>query len=558
VNVIAETPVLIVGGGPVGLGLSLSLSQLGTPNILVEKDGGTALVMLTKGGGHNERSMEFFRRWGVRNEVVAKAMPEDYPRRTVFCTALNGHELGNSPEPPWRENSYSPERRHKIPAYLFDPILARAALATKLSDIRYNSRFEQLVQDDKGVTAELTNTVSGEPFAIRAQYIVACDGSASNVRTSLGIPFPGKDLGYSLSAMLRIDELERHHSLGKTERFLFVGTNGSWASMSAADGRGLWRFNLLYSKEKYDLDNIDIQTYLKRAFGKQIPYEFIRMAPWKRSQCCADRLRAGRVFLAGDAAHTTSPTGGLGGNTGLGDAIGLSWILDAVVRGWGSPGLLDAYEVERRPIAVRNSTMSTRNFKGWMSGGTGTDFSKVLDETSEGEAARKKAGREMAAMLYPEWYNVGIALGYRYEGSPIIVPDGTNEPPDDPSEYIPTSRPGHRAPHAWLADGRSTLDLFGRGFVLLRFGGSPPDVTPLLAGTSRRNVPLSVVDIESSDIMKLYERRLVLVRPDGHAAWRGNELPPNIDDLVETIRGGKARSSATVNGGSYKRKAVAV
>jgi hypothetical protein len=256
--------------------------------------------------------------------------------------------------------------------------------------------------------------------------------------------------------------------------------------------------------------------------------------PWRRSRLVASRYAQGRVFLAGDSAHTMSPTGGFGMNTGMGDAVDLGWKLEGALRGWAGPGLLASYDVERRPVGARNAAAAADNFRHQMSA---RDCSRILDDSPEGEAVRERVGEDIRAATRTEWECHGVVLGYRYEGSPIIVPDGSAPTVDDPANYEQTARPGHRAPHAWLSDGRSTLDLFGREFMLLRFGIDPPDPEPLLAAARRRGVPAAVADISEPSIARLYQRRLVLVRPDGHSCWRADAAPSNPEAVIDTVRG---------------------
>jgi hypothetical protein len=157
-----------------------------------------------------------------------------------------------------------------------------------------------------------------------------------------------------------------------------------------------------------------------------------------------------------------------------------------------------------------------------------------------GDAARRDFGAKFTATMRREWFTIGIQLGYRYEHSPICIPDGTEAPPDEPATYVPTARPGHRAPHAFLAPRQSTLDLFGRGFVLMRFGASPAETTDaaqLAAAAAYRAVPLRVCDVADEAVAALYGRRLVLVRPDGHVAWRSDELPADATQVIDTVRG---------------------
>jgi len=538
-----QAPVLIVGGGPVGFATALDLAQRGRRSIVVEQDAGTGLVLLAKAGYINERSMELFRRWGVADRVAHWGCPEDYPRDTTYCTALNGFPIGSDPLACARDRvppESTPEINRKVPQYVLDPLLAKIATETGLVEIRYDTRFDGLAQDEAGVTAQLTDLSSNRRYALRAEYLVAADGAQSAAREAVGIPFEGKTLDYSVSALVRIDRLERFHPLGRAERFMFIGPNGTWANMTSVDLIDLWRFTLVGSSAKLDLERLDMSAELKRALGRDdVPFEILRYVPWKRSECTAQTFRMGRVLLAGDAAHTTSPTGGHGLNTGLGDAAGLGWVLDAMLAGWGGDRLLDAYSQERRAVAMRNSSTSTRNYQHWVGGSEGTpDYSKIMLDGPEGDTARNKVGRQLSASLYSEWNSYGVAMGYRYEGSPVIVPDGTPATPDDPSVYVQTARPGHRAPHAWLAPGRSTLDLFGNGFVLLRVGRDAPEAGALSAAAKARGVPLQVVEIDSPQGATLYQSKLVLVRPDGHVAWRGDTVPADAQRLMDSVRGG--------------------
>jgi 2-polyprenyl-6-methoxyphenol hydroxylase-like FAD-dependent oxidoreductase len=531
----SDVPVLIVGGGPVGLAVALDLAWRGVRSLLVEQDACTAPVLLAKAGTLNARSLEFCRRWGIADKVAHWGAPDDYPRDTVYCTSIAGRLVGRDLAPSQRERrppESSPEMLQKCPQHVFDPILAARVAELGLTEIRYSTRLEYFDQGADRVTAHLTDTTTGAVSQLHARYLVACDGAASRVRQSLGIGFEGPTLDYSVSAMLKIDGLERFHGFGRAERFMFLGHEGTWANMTSVDFQDLWRFTLVGSEERLDPARLDLQPYLDRAFGgAAIPCEVLRVVPWRRSQCTAQRYVAGRVALVGDAAHTTSPTGGHGLNTGLGDAVGIGWMLEALVKGWGGPGLLDAYGAERRPIAIRNGSSSTRNYQGWVR--RDSDYEKIDAPGADGDAARASIGSQLSAMLYPEWNSLGIALGYRYSNSPVVVPDGSPEPEDDASAYIQSARPGHRAPHAWLEDGRSTIDLFGRGFVLLRLGALAPHVEIFTQAASAAGVPLRVEHLCEPEPVRLYERALVLVRPDGHVAWRGDQLP---DDPAAVLR----------------------
>ena len=274
--------------------------------------------------------------------------------------------------------------------------------------------------------------------------------------------------------------------------------------------------------------------------GKPFDYEILSVLRWVRRELVAESYGRGRVFIAGDAAHLTSPTGALGMNTGMQDAVDLGWKLDAVLKGWGGANLLATYEIERKPVAIRNIKASTDNLERMLAPRTThKPPPEVFQPGAAGDAARKKYGDWYTELMRHEWFMNGYHLGYRYDDSPIVVPDGTPAPPLDGQTYTQTARPGARAPHVWLEPGRSTLDLFGRGFVLLRLGrGRAVRRADRWACARERGVPLRVETHRSRPrSCRLYERRLVLVRPDGHVAWRGDAEPADARALIDAVRG---------------------
>ena len=324
-------------------------------------------------------------------------------------------------------------------------------------------------------------------------------------------------LARSTNIFVNCPELRHFDGVASAYRFILVGTDGVWASMVNIDGGDTWRLQVLGAAGRADWTEEAARAAVDQAIGMEIAYRIGAIVPWMRRELIADRFADGRCFLVGDAAHQFSPTGGYGMNTGLAESFDLSWKLAATLEGWGGPNLLASYEEERRPIAVHNAHRATVNFQRMRA--TKSDPA-VLTETPEGAAARRRIGEEIRSRMSEEWDSMGIHLGYSYAGSSITVADQTAASPSDAAHYTPSSQPGARAPHAWLADGRSTLDLFGRGFVLMDFGGDGAET--LLAAARRQSLPMRHERIADADVARLYGALLVLVRPDGHVAMRAD------------------------------------
>ncbi|MDX3713205.1 FAD-dependent monooxygenase [Streptomyces europaeiscabiei] len=290
-----------------------------------------------------------------------------------------------------------------------------------------------------------------------------------------------------------------------------------------------WRLSVYLDEEPYPDDAV---TWIREAVGAPIDVEILAAQPWSGHCVVARTSREGRVFLAGDAAHLLWPKGGFGANTRIGDAVDLGWKLAATLQGWGDMALLDSYEQERRPIAVRNVTEASSSWRA----DAQLVPDPVLDHTDAvGERVRREMGEEIRESRAKEFRCTGVQLGYRYSGSPICVPDGSPEPPDEPDEYIPSTWPGCRAPHVWLPDGSSVLDHFGRGFTLVVSGSADP--MPLVEAARGCGVPLTVLRLADPAAAELYERPLVLVRPDGHVGWRGRRAPADPVVVLDILRG---------------------
>jgi len=373
---------------------------------------------------------------------------------------------------------------------------------------------------------------------IESGFMVGADGGASPVREQLGIGMNGNPaLTYTTNVMFRCADFPALHDKGKGYRFIFIGPEGVWLTIVAVNGGDRFRMSIVGTPQKIDHSEADIRAALTRAMGRDFDYEILSVMRWVRRELVADRYGIGRVFIAGDAAHLMSPTGGFGMNTGIGDAVDLGWKLEAVVKGWGGAELLRSYEAERRPVGLRNVAEASRNLGRMLATRQRLPGPLVFEPGAAGDAERKEYGDWFAAIMRNEWFANGVMLGYRYDTSPIVWPDGTPAPPDEAATYTQTARPGARAPHVWLADGRSTLDLYGRGFTLLRLGQNAPATDNIQRAAAERGVPLTSVAIMEPNVLAAYEHRLVLVRPDGHVAWRGDDEPADSAALIDVVCG---------------------
>ncbi|AMN41763.1 FAD-dependent oxidoreductase [Rhodoplanes sp. Z2-YC6860] len=534
-----RVPVLIVGGGPVGLALAGELGWRGVPCTLIEMTDGS--IEQPKMDLVGIRTMEFCRRWGILDWVRDAPYPLDYPQDYVYLTALNGYELGREPFPgrgfePCPPES--PQKRERVPQDMFDPILRRFAERSRQVTLRYNCELISFKERPDGVKARVHDRVTGATETIEADYMVGTDGGGSTVREQLGIGMSGNAaLTYTTNVMFRCENFSELHDKGKGYRFIFIGSEGVWLTIVAVNGKDRFRMSIVGSPQKVTHTEDDIRAALTRAMGREFKYEVLSVMRWVRRELVADRYGTYRIFVAGDAAHLMSPTGGFGMNTGIGDAVDLGWKLEAVLKGWGGPSLLPSYEAERRPVGQRNVAEASRNLRRMLSTRQRLPGPEIFLNGPKNSAARKEYGEWFAGIMRQEWFANGIMLGYRYDNSPLIVPDGTPAPPDVSHPYSQTARPGARAPHVWLDDGRSTLDLYGRGFVLLKLGSAPPSTARIESAATERHVPLTVHAIAGDKVLAAYERRLVLVRPDGHVAWRADTEPADAMALIDTVRG---------------------
>ena len=532
-----QIPILIVGGGPVGLALAAELGWRGVGCMLVEQGDGT--ITTPKMNEVSTRTMEFCRRWGIVDQVLNCPFPADYPLDVAFVTSMFGYEIGRVRRPPRVSQTPEPHSPYRLQAcsqIWFDPMLRQLAQSFPHVSLRYRHRLESFAQSPDGVTAQVLDRDSGARMEIAAQYLVGCDGATSPVREALGIALEGQDiLSNPIHMYFRAPDLVRRAGRTPATFYLPVDSDGLWGNIRVIDPvNAMWRLMVDATDGTATPETVDREGYLLRGMGRPLDVEWLGVSIWKRRSVVAERYGKGRVFLAGDAVHQLSPTGALGMNSGVGDAVDLGWKLAAVLEGWGGARLLDSYDAERRPIGARNVGAATRFYANNEAFGRGR--SALNDDTADGAAQRNELGEMLVHRVGEEFRTNGLQLGYRYEDSPICIADGTAPTEDTPDIYEPTARPGHRAPHLWLGDDRTILDLFGRGYALLRFDDAP-DATAITRAARTRGVPLASHDVGGEEAASLYRRKLALVRPDGHVAWRGDAVPDDPLALIDQMRG---------------------
>ena len=494
------------------------------------------------------RTMEFCRRWGIAEEVRNRGFNADYPQDTIYVTSLTGHFLARHRQPSFAELRtpvVAAERLARCPQTIFDPILQRTAASFSSVQFWYQTRCEGVQQDANGATLTLLHSVTGEKETLRATYVAGCDGANSFLRQALGIEMEGNGtLSYNANVVFRSDELLKIHDKGPGF-YTAIGPEGRWASILAIDGGSLWRMHVSKPVDGMTFERSEAEALIRRFAGTDFRFEVVSARVWARREVVAKRYQAGRVFLLGDSAHQLPPTGGFGMNTGIGDATNLTWKLAATLAGWGGPELLASYERERLPIGRRNVLAAAGRWNE-VRDRTEPPGEAILDDGPLGEKARAGVARSLEQTIDrmnagyefgARYEDVGLQLGYRYTDSPVIVSDGCAPPPDDVRMYSNAAFPGARAPHFWLAHNESILDLFGTGFVLLRLTLSAPHTDELERAARIAGIPLTVHSFDIPHLSHLYNKRLVLVRPDGHVAWRSDDLPSDPSVLLDLVRG---------------------
>jgi 2-polyprenyl-6-methoxyphenol hydroxylase-like FAD-dependent oxidoreductase len=525
-EVLQKRDVIIVGAGPVGLTLAIDLGKRGINCVLIESK--EAPQFLPKMERANARTMEMYRRIGLADKIRKAGLRGDCPMDVYVAFNLKEPPLLRLRYPSVDEakadcrasnDGTAPlEPYQLISQYSLEPLLKSVAESLPSVSVRFGTELVGFEQDENGVS--VTVNAAGKTETLHAAYMVGCDGGASFTRRQLGIKLRGEGGLMELrQGLFRCDELFDRipvgNGPGRGRHYHIVDDKATFLIMQ--DSTVHWTLHSVVGSDE------EMKAQFEKAIGFPVKYEMLYCAPWKQNLLLADRYRDGRVFLAGDAVHLVIPTGGLGMNTGVGDAFDLSWKLAATIQGWGGKNLLDSYEPERRQVGDRNvgaSRYASIGRRKWRS----LYRSNIQDNTPEGLQNRNTLA--MVADLEQRKSNemIGAEMGYRYVDSPIImnVPGG---PEHRFLDYVPTTWPGARLPNVWLDDGSAMQDRIPDGYTLLKMGGNRSDTAGLQKAFQAYSAPLTILEVPDRIAREIYGFDLILLRPDMHIVWRGQQLP---------------------------------
>jgi 2-polyprenyl-6-methoxyphenol hydroxylase-like FAD-dependent oxidoreductase len=540
--------VLVVGSGPVGMTLAMDLASRGVDVIVAERRAAGEPPNV-KCNHVSARSMEVFRRLGLARALRDTGLPADFPNDCAYRTTATGIELSRIPIP-CRRDRYTatggpdtwwptPEPPHRINQTFLEPVLFEHMARTPGIRVLNRVAVESFEQDGEEVRASLESLDGGGRFTISARYIIGCDGGRSTIRRGMGAKLEGTPVVQRVqSTFIRAPDLIDR--IGEPAWMLLSLNPRRSGTVVAIDGKEEWLVHNHLHEHETEFDSVDrdwaIRTIL--GVGPDFRYEVISQEDWVGRRLVADRFRVGRAFVCGDAAHLWIPYAGYGMNAGIADAVNLSWQLAAVLKGWGAEGMLDAYEAERRPITEQVSRFAMGHALAMMRQRGGVP-ANIEESGPEAEAARAKLGREAYDLNVQQYCCGGLNFGYFYPDSPIVAHDGAEAPAYTMADFTPSTVPGCRTPHLWLADGRSLLDAMGHGYTLLRLDPAL-DTGGLEAAARRAGMPLAVLDLDPAAARAAgYDHALVLSRPDWHVAWRGDAPPAEPDALVDLLRGAR-------------------
>jgi len=528
-----STQVLIAGGGPVGLSAAVELGLRGISCMVVEPRAKPTRTR-PRAKTLNIRTMEHLRRWGVADKLRSVApLPTWWSQDIAFCTSLLGTEitrftgvLGLSDE------GVSPELGQQAPQYVLEETLREIVQVLPACTFLVGCRVTSLDRREDSVEVHVQHE-DGRSEAVVAEFVIGADGARSVVREAIGARYEGTHAQRpNLGVMFRSAELMDLLPNPPAVQSWLVNERTPGV-MGPVDRAGTWW--LIAFGVDARADDLDLQELVEGALGRPVPTEIISTDPWTARMELADRCRAGRVFLIGDAAHLNPPFGGHGLNTGIGDAVDLGWKLAASLDGWAGPGLLDSYEAERRPLQQRVIAEAARN-----NSVLSTQFVRdsMDDPGPRGEQTRLMVAEQIRATKSAEYFSLDLVLGHQYRDSPVLPPDRDHDRRND-DPWATTAAAGRRIPHTWVNPGVSSLDLVGPGFTVITADGA--DAEALVRAAADRRVPVTAQGSER--LATQFGANVIIIRPDQVVAWCGNVVPPDANALLDHVSGWMAADS---------------
>ncbi len=532
------TPVLVVGGGPVGMTMALCLAKRGIASYLVELRSAQTLPDV-KCNHISARSMELFRSLGISQDLRAAGLPDNYPHDVSYRTSTLGEEIArihipgrstrltdhSGPDGNWP----TPEPPHRINQRYIEPILRRHVQKQSLITSLYRHQVLSFTQHDHQVTAQIQNLdqPDSEALTLTAAYMVGCDGGRSMVRKGMGAKLVGDEVVQRVqSTCIRAPHLIEHMKAPPAWAMFTVNPRRS-GNIYAIDGQEVWLIHNYLREHEADFESVDRDWAIRTILGvdDQFEYEVMSKEDWFGRRLVSDKLQEGRVFVAGDAAHLWVPYAGYGMNAGLADASNLAWHLAAQLESWASPLALTAYEKERHPITEQVSRFAM-NHAHAMSKRRKEIPDNLEEQSSEGAKARTAFGQDLYDLNVQQYCCAGLNFGYFYDQSPVMVYDAEKAPDYSMGSFRASTVPGCRAPHFWLELGISLYDALGPAYTLLCF---KPDceaqVSAVQKAAGEANMPLKVLDVSGHDaIPEEYAHDFAIVRADAHTVWRGDQL----------------------------------
>jgi 2-polyprenyl-6-methoxyphenol hydroxylase-like FAD-dependent oxidoreductase len=534
-----HTPVLVIGGGPVGLATAIELSQHGTGCIVVEPRTDVSWLR-PRAKTTSTRTMEHFRRWGIADTVRRRApIPQSWSDEVVFCTTLLGREVTRFDHClglDLVDDDVVAEGGQQAPQPLIESIMRERVCELPEAELLAGDRLVALTQDDSAVVATVADE-SGSRTTIRCDFLVGCDGSRSLVREAIGARYEGSaDERPNFNVVFRAESLASRMRFGNAVHYWVLNPTqpGLVGRLNLVDE--WWCVIMGISAEQGAIDPARLVHNLIGDGEEPIAIEVLATDPWRARMQVADTYRSGRIFLAGDAAHQNPPWGGHGFNTGIGDAANIGWKLSAVLNGWGSETLLDSYEIERRPVAMETIAVATKNMSTL---GPELADPRLLGSDNEFASVQPVVAAATQRAKRAEFHSLDLVLGTSYADSPIVVADHDVTESDtttaEPGLYVPSAEPGNRLPHKWLASDRSLYDTLGSEYSLVGEVNLPAG-QQLVETAARLRIPLTTVELDNHLAEQLFAAPLVLVRPDQHVAWRGRQTA-DPESLMRTISG---------------------